>query len=101
MKDGKLIGNGKIINNDNVTLDDEYVYVRLHLDVEIPVYLYDFLDQIDHIDKICEINTNNKNFHRRFDTSLTTYNCEKNCCKCNARNNFSRMNYNKKLSCNH
>lgn len=101
MKDGKLIGNGKIINNEHVTLDDEYVYVRLHLDVEIPVYLYDFLDQIDHIDKTCEINTNNKNFHRRFDTSLTAYNCKKNCCKCNAKNNFSRMNYNKKLSCNH
>ena len=55
MKDGKLLGNGKIIADENVTESDEYAYIRLHFDVSIPEYLYDVMDKIDNIDTVCDI----------------------------------------------
>ena len=55
MKDGKLLGNGKLIADENVTESDEYAYIRLHFDVSIPDYLYDVMDKIDNIDTVCDI----------------------------------------------
>lgn len=54
MKDGKLLGNGKLVNDDMITLDDEYAYIRLHFDVSIPEYLYDSLEKIENIETVCE-----------------------------------------------
>lgn len=39
LKDGKLLGNGKLTKDEKVTLKDEYAYIRLHFDAEIPTYL--------------------------------------------------------------
>ena len=56
LKGDKLLGNGKLTANENVTTDNEYAYVRLHFDVEIPTYLVEKLEYIDGIKSVCKIN---------------------------------------------
>lgn len=93
LKNGKLLGNGQLTADEKVTLEDEYAYIRLHLDVEIPTYLIEELEYVDTIESICEPvkNPNNEGCHKE-DNKKT--NCDKNKCdkdKCD----------NKKHECNH
>lgn len=102
MRDGKLLGNGKLTNNENVTTDSEYVYVRVHLDVEIPIYLYDFLDKVDDIVAVCEV----PNAGEHKDKQCNGRHCE----QYKYANNFSYTDFHrchkqneidKKMNCKH
>lgn len=53
LKKGKLLGNGKLVRDEHVTIYDDYAYIRLHFDVEIPTYLIDNLEYVENIDAIC------------------------------------------------
>ena len=55
MKDGKLLGNGHLVKNENVTINDAYAYIRLHFDVSIPEYSYDYMEKIENIDTVCGV----------------------------------------------
>lgn len=54
LKNGKLLGNGQLTNIDKVTLEDEYAYIRLHFDVDIPTYLIEEIEYVDDIAAVCE-----------------------------------------------
>lgn len=55
MKNGKLLGNGQLTKNENVSLDDEYAYIRLHFDVSIPEYVYESIETIEELPAVCEV----------------------------------------------
>jgi len=54
LKKGKLLGNGQLTADEKVTLNDEFAYVRLHFDVEIPTYLIEKLEYVEEIAVSCE-----------------------------------------------
>lgn len=55
LKAGKLLGNGQLTADEKVTTDDEYAYIRLHFDVEIPTYLVEKLEYVEEIATVCEV----------------------------------------------
>lgn len=54
LKNNKLLGNGQLTSDEGVTLEDEYAYIRLHFDVEIPTYLIASLEYVENFDVVCE-----------------------------------------------
>lgn len=63
IKNGKLLGNGCLNKDEIVKSNNEYAYVRLHFDVEIPTYLIDKLEYVDSINSSCEIIDEDKKEH--------------------------------------
>ena len=53
LKKGKLLGNGQLNKDEKVTILDDYAYVRLHFDVEIPTHLINKLEKVENISTIC------------------------------------------------
>lgn len=113
LKNGKLLGNGQLTADEKVTLEDEFAYIRLHLDVEIPTYLIEKLEYVETIESICEpIKNNNCGCNKEENKKPTCDNkpsCDKDKCdnknheyndkKEHCDNNLKDKENNKKQEC--
>lgn len=101
LKNGKLLGNGQLNVDEKVTIDNEYAYIRLHFDVEIPTYLVEKLEYVEEIASVCEVveeekdtgcnkdkNNKNENKHDCNDKELN-----KDCNKENNKSNCKKTNF--------
>lgn len=52
---GQLLENDQLNVDEGVTLDDEYAYIKLHFDIEIPSYLTEELEYVEEVTTTCEL----------------------------------------------